>query len=82
MGKYIDVHSGFYGTTQDQLITAHNGDLAIQADEGVSFEKAWLDPESGKVFCLSTGPSKEAVQRIHERNGIPTAEIYEIKSEV
>ena len=82
MGKYIDVHSGFYGTTQEQLITAHNGDLAIQADEGVSFEKAWLDPESGKVFCLSTGPSKEAVQRIHERNGIPTAEIYEIQSEV
>jgi len=82
MGKYIDVHSGFYGTTQEQLITAHNGDLAIQAEEGVSFEKAWLDPESGKVFCLSTGPSKEAVQRIHERNGIPTAEIYEIQSEV
>jgi len=82
MGKYIDVHSGFYGTTQDQLVTAHNGDLAIQAEEGVSFEKAWLDPESGKVFCLSTGPSKEAVQRIHERNGIPTAEIYEIQSEV
>jgi hypothetical protein len=82
MGKYIDVHSGFYGTTQEQLITAHNGDLAIQAEEGVSFDKAWLDPESGKVFCLSTGPSKEAVQRIHERNGIPTAEIYEIQSEV
>ena len=82
MGKYIDVHSGFYGTTQDQLVTAHNSDLAIQAEEGVSFEKAWLDPESGKVFCLSTGPSKEAVQRIHERNGIPTAEIYEIQSEV
>jgi len=82
MGKYIDVHSGFYGTTQEQLITAHNGDLALQDEEGVSFEKAWLDPESGKVFCLSTGPSKEAVQRIHERNGIPTAEIYEIQSEV
>lgn len=82
MGKYIDVHSGFYGTTQEQLIAAHNGDLAIQAEENVSFEKAWLDPESGKVFCLSTGPSKEAVQRIHERNGIPTNEIYEIQSEV
>ncbi len=82
MGKFMDVHSGFFGTTQDQLITAHNGDLAIEAEEGVHFEKAWLDPDSGKVFCLSTGPSKEAVQRIHARNGIPTAEIYEISNEV
>lgn len=82
MGKFMDVHSGFFGTTQEQLIAAHNGDLAIQADEGVSFEKAWLDPDSGKAFCISTGPSKEAVQRIHARNGIPTDEIYEIRSEV
>ncbi len=82
MGKFMDVHSGFFGTTQEQLIAAHNGDLAIQADEGVSFEKAWLDPDSGKAFCISTGPSKEAVQRIHARSGIPTDEIYEIQSEV
>ncbi|WP_205315285.1 nickel-binding protein [Nonomuraea lactucae] len=27
----------------------------------------WLDPESGKVFCLPTGPSKEAVLRVHEK---------------
>jgi hypothetical protein len=82
MGKFMDVHSGFFGTTQEQLVTAHNGDLAIQAEEGVHFEKAWLDPVSGKAFCLSTGPSKEAVQRIHARNGIPTDEIYELISEV
>ena len=40
MGKFMDVHSGFYGTTQQQLEAAHNGDLAIQAEEGVNFEKA------------------------------------------
>lgn len=81
MGKFMDVHSGFYGTTQEELDTAHRGDLAIQAEEGVNFEHAWLDPVSGKAFCISTGPSKEAVQRVHERNGIPTQEIYEIQSE-
>ena len=82
MGKFMDVHSGFIGVTQEQLVTAHNGDLAIEAEEGVHFEHAWLDPISGKAFCISTGPSKEAVQRIHARNGIPTEEIYEIASEV
>jgi hypothetical protein len=60
-----------------------DADLAIEADEGVRCEKAWLDAEAGKVFCLSTGPSKEAVMRIHERTGPPPViEIYEIDKEL
>ena len=46
------------------------------------FEHAWLDPETGKVFCLASGPSREAVLRIHERAGHPTSEIYELAVEV
>lgn len=82
MARYMDVHDGFVGVTKEQLSEAHDADLAIEAEEGVHFEKAWLDPESGKVFCLSTGPSKEAVMRIHERAGHPTSEVYELPVEV
>jgi len=82
MAKYMDVHSGFFGVTGDQLREAHDADLAIEKDEGVHFERAWLDPETGKVFCLATGPSREAVIRIHERAGHPTAEVYSITVEV
>lgn len=82
MARFMDVHSGFVGVTADQLRKAHERDLAIEKDEGVHFERAWLDPESGKVFCLSTGPSKEAVMRIHERAGHPTAEVYGVMVEV
>ena len=82
MARFMDVHDGFVGVTHDQLAEAHNADLAIEADEGVHFETAWLDPESGKVFCLSTGPSKEAVMRIHERAGHPTEQVYEVSIEV
>jgi uncharacterized protein DUF4242 len=82
MAKFMDVHSGFVGVTADQLNDAHGRDLAIEADEGVHFERAWLDPDSGKVFCLSIGPSKEAVMRIHERAGHPTGEVYELQVEV
>jgi hypothetical protein len=82
MAKFMDVHNGFVGVTAEQLDEAHRADLKIEADEGVHFEKAWLDPESGKVFCLSTGPSKEAVMRIHERAGHPTSEVYELTVEV
>jgi hypothetical protein len=82
MAKFMDVHSGFFGVTAEQLAEAHRQDLAIQADEGVNFEHAWLDPDAGKVFCLATGPSRESVLRIHERAGHPTPEIYELPIEV
>jgi Protein of unknown function (DUF4242) len=82
MATFMDVHSGFFGVSAAELKEAHAADLAIEADEGVHFERAWLDPEAGKVFCLSSGPSKEAVMRIHDRAGHPTAEIYEVPIEV
>ncbi len=82
MPKFMDVHSGFFGVTAAQLEETHRRDLAIEQDEGVHFERAWLDPELGKVFCLATGPSKEAVRRVHERAGHPPAEIYELSVEV
>lgn len=80
MARFMDVHEGFFGVTRDQLIEAHNLDLAIEADEGVHFENPWLDPESGKIFCLSTAPSKEAVMRVHERAGHPvdSGQVFEV----
>lgn len=82
MAQFMDVHSGFFGVTEQQLIDAHERDLAIEGEEGVHFERAWLDPVSGKVFCLASGPSKEAVMRVHERAGHPTSEVYELAVEV
>ena len=82
MARFMDVHSGFTGMTEGQLRQARGRDLAIQSTEGVHFERAWLDPEAGKAFCLSSGPSKEAVLRVHDKAGHPTAEIYELPVEV
>jgi hypothetical protein len=82
MATFMDVHSGFVGVTADQLEEAHGRDLAIEAEEGVHFERAWLDSQTGKVFCLSTGPSREAVMRVHERAGHATGEVYELDVEV
>ena len=82
MPKFMDVHNGFIGVTQKQLEEAHARDLALEKAEGVHFERAWLDPASGKVFCLSTGPNKEAVMRVHEKAGHATGEVYELPVEV
>ena len=82
MARFMDVHDGFVGVTETQLREAHERDLAVEGEEGVHFEHAWLDPESGKVFCLSTGPSKEAVQRVHDKAGHPKDQVYELPIEV
>jgi Protein of unknown function (DUF4242) len=82
MATFIDVHSGFVGATEEQLREAHEADLAIEGEEGVHFERTWLDPEAGKIFCLSTGPTKESVMRVHERAGHPTIEVYELPIDV
>jgi Protein of unknown function (DUF4242) len=78
MPEFMDVHRSMQGVTQEQLKEAHDADLAIQDDEKVNFKQAWGDPISGMVFCLSEGPSADAVQRIHQRAGHPADEIYEV----
>jgi len=82
MARFMDVHSGMVGLTREQLQEAHQKDQAIEREEGVRFIKAWADPKSGKAFCLSEGPSRDAVLRVHDRAGHPTTEIYEVPIDV
>lgn len=50
MPKFMDVHRSMKGVNPEALKAAHQADLDIQADEGVDFQRAWADPESGMVF--------------------------------
>ena len=52
MAMFMDVHSGFFGVSEEQLREALERDLAVEGEEGVHFERAWLDPEQGKVLFL------------------------------
>jgi len=82
MPKFMDVHRGMKGITPELLREAHEADLAIQGEESVDFQRAWGDPETGVVFCLSEAPNAEAVRKIHERTGHPADEIVELPLEV
>ena len=82
MPRFIDVHSEMKGLDQQTLAAAHQRDLELETSEGVRFLHAWGDPTTGKVFCLSEGPSKEAVSRVHERAGHKADQIYEVPLEV
>lgn len=78
MAEFMDVHRGMQGITPDGLRDAHQADLDIQDEEGVTFKHAWADPASGLVWCLSEAPSEEAVRKIHERAGHPADEVYPV----
>ncbi len=82
MPRFMDVHNDMKGITPEQLRAEHRKDLDEQGmEKGVRFVKAWADPKAGKVFCLSEAPNKEAVQRVHQRAGHPSDEIYELSIE-
>lgn len=78
MPEFMDVHHHMVGITADDLKAAHEADLAAQGEEGVVFKQAWADPESGLVYCLSEGPSADAVRRVHERTGHPADEVHPV----
>jgi hypothetical protein len=78
MARFMDVHRNMNGITGAQLEAAHAADLAVEQEEGVHFEGAWADPDSGTLYCLSSGPSAEAVQRVHERTGHRADEIHAV----
>jgi hypothetical protein len=77
--RFIDVHHHVQGLTHEALAEAHAKDLAVQSKHGVSFLKYWFDEATGKVFCLSDAPSKEAVSAVHrDAHGAMADEIFEV----
>lgn len=82
MAEFMDVHHNMKGLTKEDLLAAHEADLAIQGEENVVFKNAWADPDSGVVYCLSEAPSADAVKRIHDRTGHPADEIHPVPLKV
>jgi hypothetical protein len=78
MPKFMDVHHSMQGITAEQLLEARRANQAVEGAEGVRFEEAWADPESGEVFCLSEAPSADAGRRVHERTGHQTDEVHPV----
>jgi Protein of unknown function (DUF4242) len=74
---FMDVHEGMH-VTPEQLKAAHSLDVEAQKGTGVEYKRYWLDSKAGKVFCLATGPSKEAVNAVHVKAGHPANELYEV----
>ncbi len=80
MPRFIDVHHHFdQGLAPDAVAAVHAKDLAVQGKYGVRFLKYWYDSATGRVFCLSEAPNKEAVLAVHrEAHGETADEIFEV----
>jgi hypothetical protein len=80
MPRFLDMRSGAYGVTPDGLAELHRKDVAVQGKYGVRYIKYWYDPITGKMFCLSEAPSKEAGLAVHrEAHGQTPDDIFEVQ---
>ena len=75
----MDIHHKVEGLTQEAVTAAHQKDLAVQQRYGVRFLRYWFDETTGKIFCLSEGPSAEAVGAVHQHShGLLADEIVQV----
>ena len=63
---YMDRHD-LPGITPEELAEAHMRDMEVQERYGVRYHTYWFDPSNGSVFCLAEGPSKQAVETVHDQ---------------
>jgi hypothetical protein len=79
MSLYMDVHRNVGGDAE-AVVEAHEKDREVQDEYGVDYQKYWHDDETGTVFCLFEGPSKEAGEKVHdEAHGLVADEIFEVE---
>ncbi|MCW2789335.1 MAG: hypothetical protein JWP56_1638 [Aeromicrobium sp.] len=80
MALFMDVHNVEGGVSADDVAGAHAADLQTQEKFGVSYLKAWVDEEAGKIFCLVDSPDAETANAVHrEAHGLVADEIYPVK---
>jgi class 3 adenylate cyclase len=63
---YMDRHD-LPEVTPEELAEAHMRDMEVQEKHGVRYHTYWFDPSNGSVFCLAEGPSKQAIETVHDQ---------------
>jgi hypothetical protein len=80
MPLFMDVHTIQGGVSPADVKGAHQKDLEIQEQYGVSYKRYWLNEKAVKVFCLVEAPDAEAANTVHrEAHGLVADEIYEVE---
>ncbi|HYD30737.1 MAG TPA: DUF4242 domain-containing protein [Azospirillaceae bacterium] len=85
MRFFIDTHDKSHKSfpeslTPDQFEQFFEQYEAACAQEGVVILRVHVGYEDGRAFCFTMAPDVEAVQRAHERVGLPFDSITEVKT--
>ena len=79
MSSFMDVHEQIDGATPEDIAAAHRLDLTAHGADGVSYLQDWCSPSTGQVFCLSEGPSGEAVDGVRRASyGLAADQVLEV----
>ena len=79
MPTYMDVHD-LPGVKAEDVVKAHEADVATQGKYGVNYTHYWVDEADGKVFCLVDAPDKETAAQVHrEAHGLEAHTLYEVE---
>ena len=78
MPTFLDIHD-VPGVRAQDVVGAHQADLAIQDRYKVDYRQYWVAEGAGKVFCLVDAPDRETAIRVHrEAHGLEAQEVYEV----
>lgn len=80
MPLYMDIHTVDSETLSvEDVVKAHMEDLAIQEQFGVTQLKYWVNEDAKTLFCLMTGPDKDACHQVHlQSHGNTACNIIEV----
>jgi hypothetical protein len=76
MPTFLDVHP-MRGTSEETLRQIQ---VSPKDEFGVSHVNILFNPEADKVFCIIDAPSKDSVQKNHDKLGIKCEWIMEVKT--
>ena len=83
MPLFMDVHRNAQGAKVDDVVSAHQLDLATQTKYQTRYLTYWFNQDAGKIFCLVDAPSKDAANAVHkEAHGLVADQLIEVQAEI
>jgi class 3 adenylate cyclase len=83
MPLFMDIHKNTKGTSSDEIVAAHNADLAMQEKYGVKYLRWWFNDDVGSIYCLVDAPSADAAVEVHKHaHGLVPDEIIPVEQGV
>jgi class 3 adenylate cyclase len=80
MPLFMDIHKNVEGVTSDDVVAAHNADVATQEAYGVKYLRWWFNDDVRSIYCLVEAPSADAAVQVHkEAHGLVADEIIPVE---